>query len=97
MVLFIWNNVIVVDVAGACTIIGTVAVLATISSVLISDIIKLFDHDRWCLISQLIKGKSIDFQKLLKYINETITSVYNVLILIGQKTYFLLTFSLRTL
>ena len=66
-----------------------------------SDKISL-DHDKSCSISQLIKGKLRDLQKLLKYFNGAKTSLSNALLLIGthpilfffytQNIYFLLSF-----
>ena len=48
----------------------------------ISEIIQSFVHDKLNSSSQLIKGKSRDAQKLLKYFNGTKTSVSNVLLCI---------------
>ena len=36
-------------------------------------------HDKSSSVSQLINGKSRDFQKLLKYFNGTTTSAFNLL------------------
>ena len=47
-----------------------------------SDFTQFFNHDKSSSISLLIKGKSKDLQKLLKYSNETTTSAFNVLLLI---------------
>ena len=43
-----------------------------------SDITQYLDHDKSSSISQLIKGKSRDLQKLLKYFNGTTTSASNL-------------------
>ena len=47
----------------------------------ITDVIQLFDHDKSSSISQLIKGKQRNLQKLLKYLNGTTTFASNVLLL----------------
>ena len=65
----------------------------------ISDITQYFDHVNSSSISQIIKGKSRDIQKLFKYFNKTTTSAFNLLLVSGvlptnlsydQKTYLLL-------
>ena len=43
----------------------------------------IFDHGKSTSISQLIKGKWRNLQKLLKYFNETTTSTSNVLLSAG--------------
>ena len=80
--LLIKNNAQVDNVPGACAIDGTAAVIAVISRIVnISDIVQFPDHGKSSFISQLIKDKSRrDFQKLLKFFNETTTSVFNVLL-----------------
>ena len=100
MVLFIWNFAPVVDVAGSTSVDGTAARLeATRAALDILDIIQFFDHDRSSSISQLISSKLRDLHKLIKYFNETTTSVFNKLLSAGafpiifsyfQKVYFLL-------
>ena len=80
LVLFIWNNPLVVDVSGACVVGGTATGLAATSGELnISDIIQFFDHGQVKL--SLIKGKLKFLQKLHKYFYEKTTSVSNVLLL----------------
>ena len=37
-----------------------------------------FAHDKSSSTSQLIKGKLSDLQKLLRYLNEIVTSMFNV-------------------
>ena len=59
---FIRNFSTSVDVAATPTAVGAVFD--------ISDIIQFLDHDKSRSISQLIKNKSKDLQKLLKYFNE---------------------------
>ena len=49
----------------------------------ISDIIHSFDNGKSSSISQLINGKSRDFQKLLKYFNGATTFASNMLLLFG--------------
>ena len=49
----------------------------------ISDIIQHLDHDKSSSISQLIKGKLRDLQKLLKKFNRITTSASNILLLFG--------------
>ena len=49
----------------------------------ISDITQYLDHDKSSSISQLIKGKFRDFQKLLKCFNGTTTSGSNLPSLYG--------------
>ena len=46
----------------------------------ISDIINYLDHDKSRAISQLVKGKSRDLRKLLKYFNGTTNSAFNILL-----------------
>ena len=59
--------------------------LATTAAVLdISEIIHSFEYYESSSISQLIKGKSRNLQKLLKYFNGTTGSVSNVLLLLGM-------------
>ena len=84
LTLFIWNVALVVCIAGiswtgglTSGLPGTVCVIDT------SDIIHYFDHDKWSSILQLIKGKSRDLQKLLKYLNGRTTSASNILLSSG--------------
>ena len=49
----------------------------------IEDIIHCFDHEKSSYISQLIHGKSRNLQQLLKYFNETINSVSDLLLSVG--------------
>ena len=74
--LFIWNVALFVVVATSyltgLEFETTLHVLDT------SDITQYFDHDKSSSISWLIKGKSRDLQKLLKYFNGTTTSSSNV-------------------
>ena len=71
--LFIWNVALVV-VVGA----GLAPTTATVLD--ISDILQFIDHGKSGSISQLIKDKLRDFQKLLKYFNGTTTSVSYLLL-----------------
>ena len=80
MALLIWNVSSEVNV-GRIRGLGELAFrLAGILGVLyICVIIDFLDQENSSSISQLIKGKSSDLQKLLKYFNEATTSVPNVL------------------
>ena len=72
MVIFIWNNAVVVDAVRSCLMVGLKAELKTISEVLgISDNIQIFTM-----------ANLRDIWKLLKYFDKTITSASNVLLLI---------------
>ena len=59
---------------------GTGGIAATAGVLDISDIIRYLEHDKLSSISQLIKGKSKDIQKLLKFFNGTTTSASNILL-----------------
>ena len=72
--LFIWNVELVV-LASTGLSASTAAVLDT------SDIKQFFAHLKSSSISQLIKDKSRDFQKLFKYFNGTTASTSNLLLL----------------
>ena len=72
----------VVNVAGACLIGQLKAGLASFSGVLTGNMQPL-DHDKSSYISQLIKRKWRDLQKLLKYFNRITTCVSNKLLLVG--------------
>ena len=75
--MFIWNVASVVYVAykgGKGTLAGTAGVFD------VSDIIKYLDHGKSRSISQLIKDKLRDFQKLLRYFNGTTISTSNILL-----------------
>ena len=79
--LLIWNNALVAALAGTG---GLVSGLPANGAVLdISDVMQFFEHDKSSCISQLIYGKWRDLQKLLKYSNETTTSVSNMLLPTG--------------
>ena len=80
MALLIWNDSSEVNV-GRIRGLGELAFrLAGILGVLyICVIIDFLDQENSSSISQLIKGKSSNLQKLLKYFNEATTSVSNVL------------------
>ena len=81
LVLFTWNIAPIVFVGGTLSL---AAELAGTPGVLdISELTQSPDHDKSCSISQLIKGKSRDYQKLLNYFNETTTSVSDVLSLLA--------------
>ena len=82
--LFIWSVAPVVNPSGRCAR-GGLSIRLAATSVLfnILEITQFLDKDKWSSISQLIKGKSRDLQKLLKYFNGTATSVSNVLLLVG--------------
>ena len=75
MALFISNVAPVFSVASAKLAHSTSDVLD------ISDITQYFDHVKSSSISQLIKGKTRDLQKLLTYFNGAITSRFNLLLL----------------
>ena len=75
MVLFIWNNALVID-AAATRLSPDIAAVSDIPY-----IIQFIDYLKSSSVSQTIKGKSIDLQKLFKYYNGTTTSVPNVLLL----------------
>ena len=82
--LVIWNDALVVCVAAADWTGGLAFGLAANTSVLhFSEITQSFEHGKSSSVSQLIKGKSRGVQKLLKYFNETTTSVFNILLLVG--------------
>ena len=81
MTLFIWNVASVVAIAATSeTDELAFLLLATLAVLDISDITQFFVHLKSGSISQLINGKSRDFQKLLKYSNETATSASNILL-----------------
>ena len=68
-----------------CWIGGLAARLVSTSGLLnISDIIQFFDHDIWSSILQLLKDKSKDPYKLLKYFNGTTASVSNISLSVGM-------------
>ena len=52
----------------------------TLDIIAISDTTYSFDHDKLISISQLIKEKLRDLQKLLKYFNRATTSMSNILL-----------------
>ena len=84
LALFIWNNTLLVEFAGACGIGRSEFGSVSISEVLcISGITQFFDLDKSNSIPHLIKGKSKKLNKLLKYFNGTATSVSNAELLIG--------------
>ena len=80
MVLFIWNVTRVSAIAGSVRA-GELTATATVLD--ISDIVQYVVHLKSSSMSQLIKGKSKLFQKLLKYFNGTTISVSNVLLSAG--------------
>ena len=81
--IYIWNNVLAVDAAGAFAMSAAAVGLASISGMLnTSDILQFFDHHNLSFRSQLINSKSRDLQTLLRYFNKTTTYVSNVLLLI---------------
>ena len=72
--------------------------LADTSGVLdVSEITQSFNYDKSSSISQLIKSKSRNLQKLLKYFNGTATSVSNVLLPAGVLPAILLLYSVKIL
>ena len=74
MVIFIWNNAVVVDAVRSCLMVGLKAELKTISEVVrISDNIQIFTM-----------ANLREIWKLLKYFDKTITSASNVLLLIDM-------------
>ena len=81
--IYIWNNVLAVDAAGAFAMSAAAVGLASISGMLnTSDILQFFDHHNLSFSSQLINSKSRDLQTLLRYFNKTTTYASNVLLLI---------------
>ena len=81
--IFIWNDVLAVDAAGAFEMSAAAVVLLSISGMLnTSDILQFFDHHNLSFSLQLINSKSRDLQTLLRYFNKTTTYVSNVLLLI---------------
>ena len=84
LALFIWNNALLVEFAGACGIGRSEFGSVSISEVLcISGITQFFDFDKSNSIPHLIKGKSRKLKRLLKYFNWTPASVSNAELLIG--------------
>ena len=84
MTLFIWNGDPVLLVGCARLVGGLLDRLAVTSGVLdISDIMQPFDYEKSSIISQLIKGKLKDLEKLLNYFIQTTTSVSNALLLLS--------------
>ena len=78
--LFIWNDAPVARVASTAEIGG----LAGTAGVLdISDMIQYVDYGKSSSISQLIKARSRDLQKLVKYLNGIATSATNILLSFG--------------
>ena len=73
----IWNVAPVVSVAGTDRLAGSARVFD------ISGIMQYLGHDKWSSISQLIKDRLRDLQKLLKYFNETTTSASNIFLSFG--------------
>ena len=95
MVLFVGN------IAPVAYVVATGLAPFTSSVLNISDITQFFDHVRSSSTLQLIKGKSRDLQELLKDVNQTKASAFNLLLSFGfflliltcnQKIYFLLFF-----
>ena len=78
LALFIGKVALVVNVSSAGLARSTTGFLD------ISDIAQFFAQFFASSISQLIKGKLRDFQKLLKYFNGTTTSVFNLWLLFGM-------------
>ena len=52
----------------------------------ISDVTQSSDHAELSSVSQLIKGKSGNLQKLLKYFNEITTFVFNALLSVAASS-----------
>ena len=77
MAFFTWSVATVVSVACLGLSLPTGAVLN------IYDIRQYFGHLKSSSVSQLIKGKSRDLQKLLKYFNGATTAVFYILLLAG--------------
>ena len=77
---FIRSVALVVSFAGLAGFGRWEAIAAVLD---ISDVMQFFDHDKSSSISQSVKGKSRELQKLLKYFNETTTYLSNVLLSIG--------------
>ena len=78
--MFIWDVALVVSVATSYTTGGTFG-LTSLKVLDTSDITQYFDHVKSSSVSQLIKGKSRDVQKLLKYFNGPIFSAFGPLLL----------------
>ena len=74
MALFIWNIELVV-VAASLDGVGRLepGLPASSGVLVISDVKHFLAHLKWSSISQLIKGKLRDLQKLLKYFNGSAT------------------------
>ena len=95
--MFIWNAAPVVAAYTSYTTGATFESVA-LNALGTSDITQYFDHAG--SVSQLIKGKSRDYQKLFKHYNGTTTSAFNLLSLFDNfhililshthKNYFLL-------
>ena len=78
--LLVLINASVVHVAGSDGVGVTASGLAATAAVInISYIIRSFYHDKLSSISRLIKGKSGDLQKLIKYFIRSTIYVANVL------------------
>ena len=82
--LSILNVASVVDVAGSVGVGVTASGVATTAAVIdISDIMRSFYQYKLSSISQFIKDKSRDLQKLLENFNRSTISVVNVLLPAG--------------
>ena len=90
MVLFIWNNALVANVAGALAIVGLETGRESISGALnISDYTQSFDHNKSSSISQSIKGNSRDLQTLLTFFNGTKNYLSHMHLILPNTIYYL--------
>ena len=80
--LFVWNVAPFIAVTNLYTT-GSVLGSTSLNIHETSIVIQAFKHDKSNSVSQLIKSKLRDLQKLLKYFNETATSAFNLLVLTG--------------
>ena len=75
MPIFVWNFGLVVSTSALAGLGGLAASAIVLD---ISEIIQFIDHNKSSSILQLIKWKSRDLQKLLRYFDKTTTSVSNL-------------------
>ena len=75
MAIFVWNFGLVVSTSALAGLGGLAASAIVLD---ISEIIQFIDHNKSSSILQLIKWKSRDLQKLLRYFDKTTTSVSNL-------------------
>ena len=75
MPIFVWNFGLVVSTSALAGLGGLAASAIVLD---ISEITQFIDHNKSSSILQLIKCKSRDLQKLLRYFDKTTTSVSNL-------------------